>query len=565
MFNIKIDKKAKDMIFIAALVLAILITISINLVMGIETVYTHLFYIPIILAGIWYHKKAVYVAVFLGLIHIVANYSLHYELAYSPIVRAAIFVITAYTIGMIAEKKDEILDRLKASEGYLKILYNVLEQSPNSVVMTDEKGRITYINSKCSRVVGRSRAEVVGADASAALSDYPLYAGNKPDAEPGREYESQVTYSDGSIHWINSVVSPIRNDSGVITHTVQIDSDITGRKLAEIALKDSEERYRRLISIAQESILTIDYDGTITFANPFAEKMLGYSADALVKRSIFDFVDGQSKEKFSELLKNSTAEARDEHIVLNPKSGEQIYAGVKISPLYEGTGNGSTLLLLADITDRIKKQESLNTSLQEKDALLKEIHHRVKNNLQIISSLVNLQSSEISDSKAVSALNETQARIKTMALIHEKMYRSMDLSNIDLAEYIANLTRALFSIYNTAQSRIRLNLDMEKGVKIDIDTAVPCGLIINELVSNCLKHAFPDGREGEIIVEMSKTEKIVSLTVRDNGVGIPPGLDVRNTETLGMQLVYTLAAQLEGTVTLKSENGTTFIIEYLVK
>jgi len=562
MFNIKINKHYDEVIFISILILTILVTVSLNIVLGIELVYTHLFYIPIILAGILYHKKAVYVAIFLGMAHIIANYSLYHAFTYSPFLRTAIFILIAYTIGTIAEKKDEIVNKLKSSEDYLRVLFNVLEQSPNSILIADTEGKITYLNPRCSLAIGHSPEEVLGKNTNEVFRDYPYYPVDITQPSQHKVYESQITDRDGKLRWLYSGVSPIRNDRGEVTHRVQIDVDITQNKMAEIALRNSEERYRQLITLAQEGILTVNGDFQVTFANPYLVSMLGYSREEIMNKPLFDFIDDLSKDGLTGLIKNSEMIETPEYVILIAKDGARIYASAKVSQISDGNSNGSTLILMADLTDRIKRQEVLNASLVEKDVLLKEIHHRVKNNLQIISSLVNLQSEKIMDADDVNALSETQARIRTMALIHEKMYRSIDLSNINLAEYISNLTKALFSIYNTNRSRIRLNLKLDTSIQIDMDTAVPCGLIINELVSNCLKHAFPGERQGEVTIELTRNENKVFVRVSDNGIGFPPGLDYKNTETLGMQLVYTLIDQLEGTINLHSGNGTTFIMEF---
>ena len=562
MFNIKIDKNYNEIIFISILILTILITVSLNVVLGIESVYTHLFYIPIILAGILYHKKAVYVAIFLGLVHVLANYSLYHEFTYSPFLRAAIFIIIAYTIGTIAENKDVILNKLKASEDYLRVMSNVLEQSPNSMLITDTEGRITYLNPRCSEAIGHPLNEVIGKKASLVVGDYPFYPVDITQVSGYNVYESQLKDKEGKTRWLVSAVSPIQNAKREMAHVVQIDIDITQRKLAEIALRNSEEKYRQLITLAHEGILTVNDDFIVTFANPYLVNMLGYSLEEIINKAVFDFIDEKSKEGFLGLIKNIGTNDPSEYIILTAKDGKQIFASAKVSHIGDGNSTGSTLILMADLTDRIKRQELLNASLLEKEALIKEIHHRVKNNLQIISSLVNLQSEKIRKGDEVNALSETQARIRTMALIHEKMYRSLDLSKINLAEYIANLTKALFSIYNTDRSRIGLNLKLDNSIKIDMDTAVPCGLIINELVSNSLKHAFPNEMPGELTIELTRKDTNVLISVMDNGVGFPPEIDHKNTDTLGMQLVHTLTDQLEGTLNLESGNGTTITLEF---
>ena len=201
-------------------------------------------------------------------------------------------------------------------------------------------------------------------------------------------------------------------------------------------------------------------------------------------------------------------------------------------------------------------------SLKEKEVLLKEIHHRVKNNLQIISSLLTIQAEKIKDHDALEYFKESQNRIVSMAIIHEKLYQSGDLARIDIAEYIRTLTNDLFHSYGVHSDVISLKINA-KGNLMGIDTAIPCGLIINELVSNSLKHAFPAGKKGEISIDLSShgNDHYV-LNVSDDGVGIPENLDIDNTESLGLRLINTLADQLDGSIVLDRNDRTTFRIEF---
>ncbi|MBC7185646.1 MAG: PAS domain S-box protein [Calditrichaeota bacterium] len=210
--------------------------------------------------------------------------------------------------------------------------------------------------------------------------------------------------------------------------------------------------------------------------------------------------------------------------------------------------------------ERKRSSEQLKASLREKEVLLKEIHHRVKNNMQVISSMLNLQSGCVANPEVEAVLRDSQNRVRSMALIHEKLYQSRDLSRIDFSDYIRKLTDDLFRSYSVNPERITLTTHAEE-VSLGIDAAIPCGLIINELVSNCLKHAFPDGRSGEVQVSLLPKNGMYELRVKDNGVGFPKDLDFRNTDSLGLQLVTTLTEQLDGTIELNCNGeGTEFRI-----
>jgi two-component sensor histidine kinase len=216
-----------------------------------------------------------------------------------------------------------------------------------------------------------------------------------------------------------------------------------------------------------------------------------------------------------------------------------------------------------NITERKQAEEQLRTSLKEKEVLLREIHHRVKNNLQIISSLLNLQASYIKDQATVEIFQESQHRVKSMALVHETLYQSKDLAVIDFAQYTRQLTGYLLSAYGVT-SEVEVRIDFDRML-LNSDTAISCGLIINELVSNALKHAFPSetGRTAEIHIDLHLDNHQVTLAVSDNGIGFPPEIDFRQTETLGLQLVNLLVAdELEGEIELDRNKGATFKITF---
>jgi two-component sensor histidine kinase/putative methionine-R-sulfoxide reductase with GAF domain len=215
-----------------------------------------------------------------------------------------------------------------------------------------------------------------------------------------------------------------------------------------------------------------------------------------------------------------------------------------------------------ELAKRQQAQAQISASLEEKVILLKEIHHRVKNNLQVISSLLDLQANHINDQHVLEMFKESQGRVKSMALIHEQLYQSSDLSNINFAQYLNSLVNQVRRSYNTKAQAIIINLNVAT-MPLTIETAIPCGLIVNELVSNAFKYAFPNRRDhpGEISIDLQKTaDNQVALHVRDNGVGIPEDIDLRRTKSLGLRLVNTLVKQLRGKVSIERAGGTKFEI-----
>ncbi len=222
-------------------------------------------------------------------------------------------------------------------------------------------------------------------------------------------------------------------------------------------------------------------------------------------------------------------------------------------------GTKKSLVSLQDITERIIAENNLKNSVKDKDILMREIHHRVKNNLQIISSLLNLQSQYIKDKYALDIFSDSQNRVRSMAIIHEKLYKSESMSKIDFGDYISDLADSLFYNHNVNKSRIKLNKNMDK-IYFNVDTAIPCGLIINELITNCLKHAFPNDINGEVSIDLLKIEDKYVLSVNDSGVGFPENIDYKNTESLGLQLVTNLVNQIDGTIELDNVDGSSFRI-----
>jgi len=216
-----------------------------------------------------------------------------------------------------------------------------------------------------------------------------------------------------------------------------------------------------------------------------------------------------------------------------------------------------------DITENKKNEEKITQSLKEKDILLKEVHHRVKNNMQVISSILNLQSSYVRDAYALNLLKECQNRIKSMAFIHESLYQTKNFESVNFSEYVTTLAKNLVHTYSINTKKIKLILTLD-NLFLSLDASIPCGLIINEIISNSLKYAFPDNRDGIIFVTLRVIKNQVSIEVGDNGVGIPENVDIKNTQTLGLQLVDTLVEQINGTLNLKRKNGTTFSIEFKI-
>jgi PAS domain S-box-containing protein len=339
---------------------------------------------------------------------------------------------------------------------------------------------------------------------------------------------------------------------------VGIVSDITERKEAEEALR----LFSHVMDEAPDGIHIVNLDGTITYSNKATEGIYGYTADEVKGRYVDEFnVDPEFgiREVIPAIQKTGRWAGE---VMVRHKDGREFPVWLTTSIVKNVEGEPIAMVgIIRDITERKEAEELTKASLKEKELLLREIHHRVKNNMQIISSLLNLQSRHVKDADDAELFRESQDRIRAMALVHEELYRSKDFSCIDLGSYIGNLTRSLCRSYSISGSRVVINADVHQ-VDMNISTAIPCGLIINELVSNSLKHAFPDGRKGEIRVSLKNLgEEEFELTVSDNGVGMSHDPDLDESETMGLQLIKGLAEQqLNGRIEVDMANGTEFKI-----
>jgi len=319
----------------------------------------------------------------------------------------------------------------------------------------------------------------------------------------------------------------------------------------------------------------VGQDGRILQVNDSLCAMVGYAQDELVGASFEPLTHPEDRplgKSFSHQIIAGAVGAFQVEIRAVHKLGHAVWLSVNSSVVRDAQGKPWYFVgQFQDITERKRAQDQLEGSLKEKEALLKEVHHRVKNNLQVISSLLNLQAEFTEDRLALETLNQTRNRVRSMALIHEKLYQSGDLARIDFAEYVRGLTSQLFRAYGLDANALAIVVEVS-DVLLGIDEAIPCGLIVNELISNSLKHAFPalrdqaraaKGPPGEIRICLCLGEDgKYSFVVSDNGIGFPKGLDFRNTPSLGLQLVTMLVEQLQGSIELRSDGGTEFRITF---
>ncbi len=346
---------------------------------------------------------------------------------------------------------------------------------------------------------------------------------------------------------------------GGVPHLLAMTLDITDRKR-------SSEKANQLAAIVQSSedaIIGKDLAGIITSWNPGAERIYGYTEREAIGQPIAMLLPPGHEEEGQEIIRRVLAGEHIEHYeaMRCTRSGDHLLMSLSVSPIRNADGQVIAASTIArNITEKRRSEDALRRSLREKEIMLKEIHHRVKNNLQIISSLLSLQSGRYRDQEILRAFDESQRRVRTMAMVHEQLYRSENFASINFGENLTRITRELISAYG--RPGIRLSMEIEP-VTLAIDNAIPCGLIANELLSNALKHAFPGGRAGTLTVGLHMIDPAhARLVVSDDGVGLPEGKrGCSNPTTLGMTLVTSLAEQIDGSLTCATGSGCTFTLD----
>ncbi len=338
----------------------------------------------------------------------------------------------------------------------------------------------------------------------------------------------------------------------------------------EQALRKSEERFRRAVEYAPNAIVTVNGDGRIEMVNAQAERLFGYARSELLGQPVETLVPERFRGRhpgmragfFREPRSRPMGAGRDLYGLR--KDGSEFPVEIGLNPIETEEGM-MVLSAIIDISDRKREEERIREALKEKDLLLSEIHHRVKNNLQVVYSLLGLQSAKVRDEAALGLLRESQNRIQSMALIHQTLYQSKDFARADFGRFLDALLPTLITSYGIDSSRFTVSVDAT-DVHLPIGAAIPSGLVVNELVSNALKHAFPEGRHGTIGIRLERgDDDSAVLSVSDDGIGLPEDIDIAEATTLGLQLVSLLADQLGGSLTIHHRDPTRFEMRFPVE
>jgi PAS domain S-box-containing protein len=440
----------------------------------------------------------------------------------------------------------------------------ILSTMSNFLIIMNTQKKIVLINQSLMNLLKYKKDDLIGESCELIFPpehmDEILEFLNSHEIGQVKTFETEIRSSEEQLISVILSVSLIKISEKEPLGLVCIGSDLTTEKEMKKALAESEILYSTLVNTDPDSIVTTDLQGKIRYTSKQALHMYGYEDDELIDKSIFELINSECREKAQNDLKTTVKEdvLRNLEYRLIRKNGDQFIGEWNIAVIKDSEENPNAFMITSrDITHHKNIEAQMQDSLQEKNVLLKEIHHRVKNNLQIISSLLNLQSMYIEDEKSFEVFKESQNRVKSMAIIHEKLYQSGNFAEINITEYLTKLTENIYSSYGVNIDLVKLEINAQ-NIYLDINKAIPCFLVINEMITNSIKHAFPDSRAGKIMIDFKKEGDEYVVSIRDNGVGLTSDLDINQTNTLGMQLINGLISQIDGELMVKSDDGAEF-------
>lgn len=454
------------------------------------------------------------------------------------------------------------------NESELKFQSMLLSQIQDMITATDLDGKITYINEAVCHALGRSGEELLG--------DYIYSYGENPDRGAGQKEILEKTINEGQ--WRGEVINYSNDGRAIVLDTrtqlvhdayakpialVGISTDITEMKEMEEALRANEARLQAIFDSAGDVIYLKNKDLVYTHVNPAMEQFFGLRSDAIIGNTDAILFPPEQVEEINEIDRHvlegySSRREFNRHVLGKDKIVETIK-----TPVRDSLGNVIGLCGISrDVTDQVRMREKLSFTLEEKEILLRELYHRTKNNMQVIASIISLRRNNIEHEDVRLILKGIETKIYSIALVHQRLYQSQDLSNLNIKDYIQELSRLLLTSFQEPSHSVSIRYELEEITTL-IDIAVPLGIVLSELITNAIKHAFPERKEGIIIISLRRTDKgTLILTVEDNGIGLPDGVDITKARTVGLQIIYNVVSiQLNGTIHVSNEQGTKWEIE----
>ncbi len=443
----------------------------------------------------------------------------------------------------------------------------IAENSTDLIIKLDAKGKIIYISSLCKTIIGYDSEDLIGKNIIHYYKNEEraliLDAYNRiMELSDIVTFSHRLTFSDGSSKWFETTGKRIMAPDGSIRGIMSSSRDITARVEAEKALRDSEEKLRLVMDGVPALLSYVDTDERYVYVNEGYEIWHGIPKSEIVGKELKDIVAPDVYERASLYYKKALAGERVvfENFTHN-KRGEEKYIRAHYVPHVQDGVVYGFFSLIFDITENKKAEQKILSLLNEKDLLLKEVHHRVKNNMGSIAALLYLQMDTIDNSAAVNAIQDARSRVISMMGIYDILYRSGDYRAVAAGAYFSDLIDKISSTY-IASTRIKIESEIDEMI-LNSDVLFPVGMIVNELLTNAVKYAFPGGRSGEIKVRIiRKDEKYIEINIRDNGIGLPDALEISNNRGIGLTLVKMMIQQINASIKINKIGGTEFKISF---
>lgn len=462
--------------------------------------------------------------------------------------------------------------QLKKQHKTLKLQELAIDNLNDMVVVTKARkdnplnSKVIFVNRAFERFTGYSSEEVVGCNpaflhgekTSQKVLDHieQKIASHEPLREEFINYKK-----DGTPYWAELDMAPFPAEETEYEFWVGINRDITQRKLAEQKIEESEQRYRAFAELSFDAIFEIDLEGIIVNCNKRACELFGYSRPELIGMNTLELTPEKYRDAQPDIISNVATTGNEAWERTYKKKDGTLFPTEIHTQLFKIGGKKRLIAYVRDNSAHKEYERAIRKSLKEKEMLLAEVHHRVKNNLAIISGLLEMQVFNTEDQQLLGKLQESQSRIQSIAMVHEKLYSSESFSEIAIDQYINDLLAMIINSMGDSDKDIEVKREM-KSIFLNVSQAIPCGLLLNELITNCYKHAFPDQKEGTINISLKESDGFVVLSVTDNGVGFPENFNIENESSLGMTLINTLVKQLGGELQVSSQQGSCFRITF---